>query len=316
MLGLVGIGAGDEQAPPRHVGERRPHLLAVHHPLLAVAHGTSRQRRDVRAGAWLAEQLTPDLLVLGHGFEKALLLLVGAPMHDRGPAHADADDVERARHLVAVELVVDDLGLVAGEAEEAIFGRPGGRGPSGRTQPSAPVGVVDLSPHLTELLLVAALDGIDPGRRQILAEPLEDAGPELLVGERSGRSFGQGHGSIVLTYPAPVPRLRSLLVGLASVIFAMVLGVSLGLIAGYVGGKLDAFIMRIADVQLSFPAILVALLIDGVARAVLPRDSHGSIAIFVLIFAIGISNWPQYARTVRGFAKYSSGSRSTSWVKR
>ncbi|HEV7412538.1 MAG TPA: ABC transporter permease, partial [Casimicrobiaceae bacterium] len=93
----------------------------------------------------------------------------------------------------------------------------------------------------------------------------------------------------------------SLLVGLASVIFAMLLGVSLGLIAGYVGGKVDAFIMRIADVQLSFPAILIALLIDGVARAVLPRETHGGpIALFVLIFAIGISNWVQYARTVRG----------------
>jgi peptide/nickel transport system permease protein len=84
------------------------------------------------------------------------------------------------------------------------------------------------------------------------------------------------------------------------VIFAVVLGVSLGLIAGYGGGKLDSFIMRVADVQLSFPAILIALLIDGVARAVLPRDAQGPIALFVLIFAIGISNWVQYARTVRG----------------
>src|SRR6266404_3903376 len=92
----------------------------------------------------------------------------------------------------------------------------------------------------------------------------------------------------------------SLLVGLASVMFAMLLGVTLGLIAGYVGGKLDAVIMRVADVQLSFPAILIALLIDGVARAVLPRDAHGPVALFVLIFAIGISNWVQYARTVRG----------------
>src|SRR5881227_1960894 len=92
----------------------------------------------------------------------------------------------------------------------------------------------------------------------------------------------------------------SLLVGLASVVFAMLLGITLGLIAGYGGGKLDAFIMRIADVQLSFPAILIALLIDGVARAVLPRDAHGPVALFVLIFAIGISNWVQYARTVRG----------------
>jgi peptide/nickel transport system permease protein len=92
----------------------------------------------------------------------------------------------------------------------------------------------------------------------------------------------------------------SLLVGLASVILAVVLGVSLGLVAGYVGGKLDALIMRVADVQLSFPAILIALLIDGVARAALPRDAHSSVALFVLILAIGAANWVQYARTVRG----------------
>jgi peptide/nickel transport system permease protein len=90
------------------------------------------------------------------------------------------------------------------------------------------------------------------------------------------------------------------LVGLASVMFAVVVGVSLGLIAGFVGGKVDGLIMRVADVQLSFPAILIALLIDGVTRAVLPRDAQGSVALFVLIFAIGISNWVQYARTVRG----------------
>jgi len=93
----------------------------------------------------------------------------------------------------------------------------------------------------------------------------------------------------------------SLLVGLASVVFAMVLGVVLGLVSGYVGGRLDAFIMRVADVQLSFPAILIALLIDGVARAALPRDSHSDwIAITVLIGSIGLANWVQYARTVRG----------------
>ncbi len=92
----------------------------------------------------------------------------------------------------------------------------------------------------------------------------------------------------------------SLLIGLASVVLALVLGVSLGLIVGYVGGRIDAFIMRVADVQLSFPAILIALLIDGVARVALPREAHGEQALFVLIFAIGISNWVQYARTVRG----------------
>ena len=125
--------------------------------------------------------------------------------------------------------------------------------------------------------------------------------PHGMAGARPGYLLGtDDQGRDVLSAIMFGARI-SLLVGLASVIFAMVLGVSLGLIAGYVGGKVDAVIMRIADVQLSFPAILIALLIDGVARAVLPRETHGGpIALFVLIFAIGISNWVQYARTVRG----------------
>jgi peptide/nickel transport system permease protein len=92
----------------------------------------------------------------------------------------------------------------------------------------------------------------------------------------------------------------SLLVGVAAVALAMAIGVSLGLVSGYAGGRLDAFIMRAADVQLSFPAILIALLIDGIARAVLPREAHAEVALVVLVVAIGVSNWPQYARTVRG----------------
>ena len=92
----------------------------------------------------------------------------------------------------------------------------------------------------------------------------------------------------------------SLLVGFASVVFAMAIGIPLGLISGYYGGYVDAVIMRIADVQLSFPAILIAFLIDGVARGILPRDVHDEMALYVLVFAIGISGWVQYARTVRG----------------
>ena len=92
----------------------------------------------------------------------------------------------------------------------------------------------------------------------------------------------------------------SLLVGAAAVALAVIVGVSLGLLAGYIGGRVDAVIMRVADVQLSFPAILIALLIDGVARVMLPRGAHDNVAIAVLIFAIGASNWVQYARTVRG----------------
>jgi peptide/nickel transport system permease protein len=92
----------------------------------------------------------------------------------------------------------------------------------------------------------------------------------------------------------------SLGVGLAAVAFAAVLGVTLGLLSGYIGGRLDAFIMRIADVQLSFPAILIALLIDGLARVAMPPEAHDSLAIPVLILAIGVAGWVQYARTVRG----------------
>ena len=92
----------------------------------------------------------------------------------------------------------------------------------------------------------------------------------------------------------------SLLIGLASVVLSVVLGVSLGLLSGYIGGKVDAFIMRVCDVMLSFPAILTALLIDGVFRAALPRDTHGELAFGVLIIAIALSGWVQYARTVRG----------------
>jgi peptide/nickel transport system permease protein len=92
----------------------------------------------------------------------------------------------------------------------------------------------------------------------------------------------------------------SLLIGLAAVFGAMVLGIVLGLISGYAGGRIDALIMRIADVQLSFPAILIALLIDGVARVVVPGDMHEVIAFPVLVGAIALAGWPQYARTVRG----------------
>ena len=92
----------------------------------------------------------------------------------------------------------------------------------------------------------------------------------------------------------------SLLVGFLSVLMAMFIGVAVGLIAGYAGGWLDSVLMRIADVQLSFPAILVALLIDGVVRGLLPRGAHEDLAVIVLIVAIGLSFWVQFARTVRG----------------
>ena len=91
----------------------------------------------------------------------------------------------------------------------------------------------------------------------------------------------------------------SLIVGISAVAFAAVIGVSLGIIAGYLGGWTETVIMRIADIQLTVPSILIALLVDGATRATLSPQRHDEIAIFVLIFAIGIAEWPQYARVVR-----------------
>jgi peptide/nickel transport system permease protein len=91
----------------------------------------------------------------------------------------------------------------------------------------------------------------------------------------------------------------SLFVALAAVLLSVVVGVGLGLLSGFVGGRIDAFIMRVCDVMLSFPAILVALLIDGVGRAVFPA-AHEALAFAVLILAIALTGWVKYARTVRG----------------
>jgi peptide/nickel transport system permease protein len=92
----------------------------------------------------------------------------------------------------------------------------------------------------------------------------------------------------------------SLFVGFTAVLFALILGVSLGLIAGYVGGWTETAIMRVADVQLTFPAILVAMLIFGIAKGITPVHMRDEMAIWVLIIAIGLSDWVQFARVVRG----------------
>jgi peptide/nickel transport system permease protein len=92
----------------------------------------------------------------------------------------------------------------------------------------------------------------------------------------------------------------SLLIGISAVLLATVLGVSLGLWAGYAGGRIDSFIMRLADVQLTFPAILTALLIDGVAIALFKNYRLEGGKFWILVVAIGLAYWVQYARTVRG----------------
>ena len=158
---------------------------------------------------------------------------------------------------------------------------------------------------VTAIFLISALfapwlaphQPFDPATVELLdafTPPVWEAGgdPRFLLGtDDQGRDMLS-----TIMYGARI----SLGVGFAAVAFAMVIGVGLGLVSGYLGGAIDAVIMRVADIQLSFPAILIALLIDGVARSLLPRDMHGEVAIYVLVFAIGISGWVQYARTVRG----------------
>ena len=126
--------------------------------------------------------------------------------------------------------------------------------------------------------------------------------PPLVENQFTGDSFlmgtdDQGRG----VFSTILFGLRiSLFVGFMAVAFAMVLGISLGLIAGWAGGLIDAVIMRVADIQLTFPSILVAMLIFGIAKGVIPVQSRDDMAIWVLIIAIGLSDWVQFARVVRG----------------
>ena len=92
----------------------------------------------------------------------------------------------------------------------------------------------------------------------------------------------------------------SIVVGFVAVFLGMLLGVTLGVISGYLGGKVDAIIMRFADVQQTIPGILLAILINGIGRAILPIDMRDDFAIYVVIIAIGLTDWPQFARVARG----------------
>ncbi len=158
---------------------------------------------------------------------------------------------------------------------------------------------------VTGLLFLAALiapllslqDPWDPGSLQLMNSRnppvwLEGGTWEFPLGtDNQGRDM----------YSAILYGLRvSLVVGFLAVIFAMVLGITLGLASGYLGGMTDTIIMRIADVQLTFPAILIALLIGGIVRGVMTPSEFESVAVYVLVVSIGLSQWVQFARTVRG----------------
>lgn len=144
---------------------------------------------------------------------------------------------------------------------------------------------------------LATQNPFDPGALDILDARLPPAWIEGGQGRYLLGSDSQGRDVLsTILYGARI----SLGVSLAANLVAMTLGVSLGLIAGYFGGRIDNALMRIADVQLSFPTILIALLIDGIARQVVPRDVHATLAIPLVVLAIALANWVQYARTVRG----------------
>src|ERR1700732_3943987 len=145
--------------------------------------------------------------------------------------------------------------------------------------------------------LLAVQNPFDPAQLQLMNSRIAPLGtadgqrPFLLGTDEQGRDV----------FSAILYGMRiSLVVGVLGVSFAAVLGIGLGLIAGYVGGAVDSLIMRIADVQLTFPAILIALLIDGVVKSVLGNHLDASTTLLVLVVAIGLSFWVQYARTVRG----------------
>lgn len=146
--------------------------------------------------------------------------------------------------------------------------------------------------------VIAPTNPFDPASLELLdartppMTPSEFTGNVFLLG-----SDDQGRD----VYSAILYGLRvSLFVGFVAVALAMVIGITIGLMAGYIGGWLDNLLMRLADVQMTFPSIMIAMLIFGVARAILPPEMRDEMAISVLILSIGLSEWVPFARTVRG----------------
>lgn len=152
--------------------------------------------------------------------------------------------------------------------------------------------------------LIAVQNPFDPAQLELLNSripPLwssEGQAPFLLGTDEQGRDV----------FSAILYGLRiSLSVGVLGMLLAGTLGTGLGLIAGYFGGRIDSVIMRIADIQLTFPAILIALLIDGVAKSLLGNHLNAAQTLTVLVVAIGLSFWVQYARTVRSSVMVEKG---------
>ena len=153
--------------------------------------------------------------------------------------------------------------------------------------------------------LIAVQDPFDPSQLDLT----DGMTPPMAPNEITGRSFWLGtdpQGRDMFSAILYGSRI-SLLVGFASVVFSLTIGVGAGLLAGYLGGRTESLVMRVADIQLSFPAILVALLVFGIFRGLVPPSRQEEVTLYVLIVAIGLSNWAQYARTVRATTLVEKG---------
>jgi len=146
--------------------------------------------------------------------------------------------------------------------------------------------------------LVAPHDPFDPATLNLMNGFTPPGAPNAFTGERFVLGTDD-QGRDVLSAILYGMRI-SLFVGFSAVLLGMVLGITAGLVAGYRGGWTESVIMRVADVQLTFPAILVAMLIFGIAKGFTPVEYRDQMAIWVLILAIGLSDWVQFARVVRG----------------
>jgi len=154
------------------------------------------------------------------------------------------------------------------------------------------LGVLAIGAHV-----IAPYDSLNPASANVIDARLPPGAVGLLGNRYLLGTDPQGRDML----SAMIYGLRtSLLVGLGAVLLAAAVGIALGLVSGFFGGLVDTIVMRVADVQLSFPAILIALLIDGVTRTAMDRGVHDKLAVPVLVLAIAASYWVQYARTVRG----------------
>ncbi|MDT8878170.1 ABC transporter permease [Halomonas saccharevitans] len=152
------------------------------------------------------------------------------------------------------------------------------------------VGVAVLAPWL------APMDPYDLAQIDILASELppfwvDGSDPAYLMGtDAQGRDLLS-----TILYGARV----SLIIGFGAVALQALLGVSFGLLAGYLGGRVDAFLMRLADIQLSFSTLMVAIVVGALVKAVFGGATYSDFAVPLLVLIIGLAEWPQYARTVR-----------------